>query len=201
MPKETFLRLSEDKKEKILSAAKKEFSRVTLEEVSIKNIVEDAEIARGSFYQYFEDKEDLLGYMLTIHFKEMNEKMEKKLEEVNGDIFEFFIALYDFMTSNCLKNEDMEFYKKIFENIKTSEEFLFSNKIIKERPKKIKDYMNKLNTSNLKVESQEDIEVIEKMLFAVTNKAIVMRFKYESKEKARKDFLKQIDYIKYGVLK
>ena len=59
MPKETFLRLSEDKKEKILSAAKKEFSRVTLEEVSIKNIVEDAEIARGSFYQYFEDKEAL----------------------------------------------------------------------------------------------------------------------------------------------
>ena len=100
MPKETFLRLSEDKKEKILSAAKKEFSRVTLEEVSIKNIVEDAEIARGSFYQYFEDKEDLLEYMLTIHFKEMNEKMEKQLEEVNGDIFEFFIALYDFMTSN-----------------------------------------------------------------------------------------------------
>ena len=93
------------------------------------------------------------------------------------------------------------FTKKIFENIKTSEEFLFSNKIIKERPKKIKDYMNKLNTSNLKVESQDDIEVIEKMLFAVTNKAIVMRFKYESKEKARKDFLKQIDYIKYGVLK
>ena len=139
--------------------------------------------------------------MLTIHFKEMNEKMEKQLEEVNGDIFEFFIALYDFMTSNCFKNEDMEFYKKIFENIKTSEEFLFSNKIIKERPKKIKDYMNKLNTSNLKVESQDDIEVIEKMLFAVTNKAIVMRFKYESKEKARKDFLKQIDYIKYGVLK
>ena len=65
MPKETFLRLSEDKREKILSAAKKEFSRVTLEEVSIKNIVEDADIARGSFYQYFESKEDLL----RVYFK------------------------------------------------------------------------------------------------------------------------------------
>ena len=32
---------------------------------SIKNIVEDAEIARGSFYQYFESKEDLL----RIYFK------------------------------------------------------------------------------------------------------------------------------------
>lgn len=200
MPSETFLRLSKDKKEKVLLAAKKEFSRVPLEKVSIKNIVEDAEIARGSFYQYFEDKEDLLGYILTNHFKEMNEKMEKQIEEVKGDIFEFFISLYDFMTSNCLTNEDLNFYKKIFENIRTCEDFLFSKKIIKERPKKIKDYIDKIDTSNLRVTTQEDIEIIEKMLFTITNKAIVMRFKYESKEKAKEDYLKQINYIKYGVL-
>lgn len=200
MPSETFFRLPEDKKEKVLLAAKKEFSRVPLEKVSIKNIVEDAEIARGSFYQYFEDKEDLLGYILTSHFKEMNEKMEKQIEEVNGDIFEFFISLYDFMTSNCLTNEDLSFYKKIFENIRTCEDFLFSKKIIKERPKKIKDYIDKIDTSNLRVSTQEDIEIIEKLLFTITNKAIVMRFKYESKEKAKEDYLKQINYIKYGVL-
>ena len=60
MPKETFLKLPEEKKQKIIKAAKKEFERVPIEEVSIKNIVENAEIARGSFYQYFESKEDLL---------------------------------------------------------------------------------------------------------------------------------------------
>ena len=50
MPKDTFLNLSEDKKNKIINAAKKEFARVPIEEASIKNIVEEAEIARGSFY-------------------------------------------------------------------------------------------------------------------------------------------------------
>lgn len=60
MPKQTFMKLSEEKKEKIIKAAKKEFSRVTIEEASIKNIIEEANIARGSFYQYFESKEDLL---------------------------------------------------------------------------------------------------------------------------------------------
>ena len=58
MPKETFLKLPEEKKNKIIKAAKKEFERVPFEQTSIKNIVEDAEIARGSFYQYFESRED-----------------------------------------------------------------------------------------------------------------------------------------------
>ena len=53
-----------EKKEKIIKAAQKEFERVPIEEASIKNIVEDAEIARGSFYQYFESKEDLLRFYI-----------------------------------------------------------------------------------------------------------------------------------------
>ena len=65
MPKETFLKLPEEKKNKIIKAAKKEFERAPFEQTSIKNIVEDADIARGSFYQYFESKEDLL----RIYFK------------------------------------------------------------------------------------------------------------------------------------
>lgn len=201
IPKETFLKLPEEKKNKIILAAKKEFARVSLEQVSIKNIVEDAEIARGSFYQYFEDKEDLLGFILSKHFEEMNKKMIEDLKEANGDIFEFFISIYDFMVDNCLQNKDMKFYKKIFENIKTSEDYLFSNNIIKNRPIQIKDCIEKINTSNLRAETKKDVEIIEKILFAVTNKAIVMRFKYESKEEAREDYLKQIEFLKYGILK
>ena len=64
-PKETFVKLPEEKKDKIIKAAKKEFARVPFEQTSIKNIVEDADIARGSFYQYFESKEDLL----RVYFK------------------------------------------------------------------------------------------------------------------------------------
>ncbi len=45
MPTNTFLNLSEEKKSKIIDAAKKEFERVPIEQVSIKNIVENAEIA------------------------------------------------------------------------------------------------------------------------------------------------------------
>jgi AcrR family transcriptional regulator len=57
MPKPTFFNLSTDKKENLIQAARREFSRAPLHEALISNIVKSAEISRGSFYQYFDDKE------------------------------------------------------------------------------------------------------------------------------------------------
>jgi transcriptional regulator, tetR family len=53
MPTETFMKLPEEKKQKITLAAKKELSRVPLMQASIKNIVEDAGIARRKFLSIF----------------------------------------------------------------------------------------------------------------------------------------------------
>ena len=63
MPKKTFYNLSLEKQNVIIEAAKKEFSRVPVSEASIANIVTTAGIARGSFYQYFESKEDLFAFV------------------------------------------------------------------------------------------------------------------------------------------
>lgn len=53
MPTDTFFKLSEEKQNKILNAAKIEFTRVPFEETSIKNIVETAGIARRKFLSVF----------------------------------------------------------------------------------------------------------------------------------------------------
>ena len=49
--------------------------------------------------------------------------------------------------------------------------------------------------------TKEEFEIVEKILFTVTTKAIVMRFKYDSKEEARENFLKQIEYLKNGIMR
>lgn len=92
MPTQTFRKLPEEKKEKILKAAKKEFARVPIEEVSIKNIVNEAEIARGSFYQYFESKEDLLKYMIQSNIELVEAYIEKELIQ-KKEIFLKYILL------------------------------------------------------------------------------------------------------------
>ena len=121
--------------------------------------------------------------------------------EAKGDIFKIFIAMYDLMDDNCLENEDMDFFRNIFENIKTSEDSEIMKRFVEEEPKKIKDYYEYIDKTSLNINSKEDFEIIEKILFTLTTKAIVMRFKYNSKEDAREDYLRQIEYLKYGILK
>ena len=111
VPKETFLNLSEGKKEIIINAAKREFARVPFQETSIKNIVEDAGIARGSFYQYFESKEDLLEYIISNHALMVNKGTEETFHKTNGDIFEVFISIYDHVLEQCMSKEDIKLYK------------------------------------------------------------------------------------------
>ena len=129
----------------------------------------------------------------------MNEQMQENVIKSKGNIFKIFISMYDCVDNNLVKNEDMDFYRKIFENLKTSEDSKIFKKFVDERPKKIKDFYEYIDTSHLRVNSKEEFEIIEKILFTVTTKAIVMRFKYESKEQARENFLKQIEYLKYGM--
>lgn len=128
--------------------------------------------------------------------------MKKQIIEAKGDIFEIFISMYDFMDNNCLKNKDMKFYKNIFENLKTSEDSKIIDRFIQEKPKTVKDYYEYIDTTNLNINSKKDLELVEKILFTVTNKAIVMRFKNNlSKEKARADYIRQMEFLKYGILK
>lgn len=58
MPKQTFYNLEKDKKDRLIEACLEEFSSYTFTDSSINRIIKNAEISRGSFYQYFEDKED-----------------------------------------------------------------------------------------------------------------------------------------------
>lgn len=201
MPTDTFNKLPEEKKLKVLLAAKKEFSRVSLKEASIKNIVEDAGIARGSFYQYFDSKEDLLQYLLREYIEEINKYIEKTLKKTNGDIFEVFISIYDYMVNKCINKGEADFFRKIFEEVKTSQDNIFMIDLKKYRPKNIDDYYDLVNKENLKIKSIEEFRLLNRMLHAVTKKAVVSNLKYESKEKAREDYLKQLEYIKYGILK
>ena len=201
MPKNTFLNLSYEKQKKIIDSAKKEFARVPVQEVSIKNIVDDAGISRGSFYQYFESKEDLLIYILKEHTKELDSKLKTKIEDTKGDLFEIYVFLYDLMVENFVDNEEKNLFKQIFINIRSSDENIF-NLIKSTKPQSIEAYYNLLNKENLKIMNYDDFKIICDMLNAIMRRTIIRNFKNnESKEQCRKIFLKELEYLKYGIIK
>ena len=94
MPKQTFYKLPQEKQERILAAAKREFTQVRYSDASINQIIRDAGIPRGSFYQYFEDKKDIFLCFLTEYKKEMIRGFAESVRAHAGD---FLPALDDFM--------------------------------------------------------------------------------------------------------
>jgi AcrR family transcriptional regulator len=91
MPKPTFFNLPEEKRKKIIDAAVNEFAGYGLENASTNRIVENSGISKGSFYQYFEDKQDVFMHLLSVLEEEkMNYFKEKHPPSTNLDTFEYF---------------------------------------------------------------------------------------------------------------
>jgi AcrR family transcriptional regulator len=65
MPKDTFHNLPEARRDRLVCEAIVEFSDRSYAEASLSQIARRAQIPKGSFYQYFEDKLDLYRWLLT----------------------------------------------------------------------------------------------------------------------------------------
>jgi len=91
MPKQTFLNLPEEKRNTVINAAIDEFAEYGLENASTNRIVANSGISKGSFYQYFEDKQDVFMYLLTVLEHEKVEYFKgKHPPSTNMDTFEYF---------------------------------------------------------------------------------------------------------------
>lgn len=95
MPKQTFFNLPNHKRNRILTIAIDEFAGNPYDVASISNIVREAKIAKGSFYQYFEDKQDLYQYLIELS-AERRLDLLKTLQppDPTGGLFTYFRWLF-----------------------------------------------------------------------------------------------------------
>jgi AcrR family transcriptional regulator len=92
MPKDTFLNLPLEKQEKVMRAAISEFLKHGFEKGNVADIAKNAEVAKGSIYQYFENKKELFLYAVRWSIELFANKYGKyiNLENKDADIFDFF---------------------------------------------------------------------------------------------------------------
>jgi AcrR family transcriptional regulator len=92
MPKDTFLNLPLEKQEKVMRAAISEFLKHGFEKGNVADIARNAEVAKGSIYQYFENKKELFLYAVRWSIELFANKYGKyiNLENKDADIFDFF---------------------------------------------------------------------------------------------------------------
>ena len=138
MPKDTFYNLPEDKRELICKVAIAEFAEYPFDQASINRIVSKAGIAKGSFYQYFEDKADLFLYLARLAGEAKAEYISPVMR--NPEEHDFFTLLrelyasgiqftvehpeYAEISQKVLENKDGPIYRQLMaENLPSAYEF------------------------------------------------------------------------------
>ena len=204
MVKKTFYNLSPEKRERITNAVKKEFAENPREKVSINRIIKEANISRGSFYQYFDDKVDLVE-LLSVNFKKnvMTYAINQLLSN-DGNIFIVYENMFDRIVNDIEEEDNSKFYKNILTHLKVNGN-LFSDFMQYRLPDlqdKIKNDINIgsfINAKYLNCQSEEEIlHILNILNLVIINSVFNIFVKQSPIEKERQSFLTKLNLMRKG---
>ncbi|WP_213355932.1 TetR/AcrR family transcriptional regulator [Enterococcus casseliflavus] len=215
MPTDTFFHLPPEKQKRILNAAKKEFSRLPLKDASIANIIKDAEIPRGSFYQYFENKEDLYYYYFHTLKKNSQRDLLKSIQHENGDLFAGFKWYFSRMIAEVFKGKNANFYRNLF----MSMDYRSFHKVVPEmqhkmhqenkadRQKQQAIFLSEVDKDLLKVKDDHELKMLIQLLMHTVFSTIAEAYRqsafdpdYDPAE-AIADFNSKVRWLREGAKK
>lgn len=83
-----FLKLDEEKRQRILNAAMKEFARQGYKNASTDNIVKEAKISKGALFHYFKNKKSLFLFLYEYSLEIIRNEILMKINFEMTDIFD-----------------------------------------------------------------------------------------------------------------
>ena len=138
MPSKTFYNIPDDKRKRLIKAGRREFTKFSLEASSLNRILKRAEIPKGSFYAYFQDKDEFYWYILNDVIRPRISSYDHLLNEFEGDLFlveemhlqEMINLLKDYEFSGMLRNMFLYSYHlvkhKVFDHSEVSFALMYS---------------------------------------------------------------------------
>ena len=200
MPSNTFLNLPEDKQTRLMDAASREFSAKPYNEVSINKIIQDAGIPRGSFYMYFQDKEELFHYLLEDIQAQVVRVFSELLHKNAGDLFQLQIALYDDI---ICRGDQCPMLERCFRLLQINPgidlQKLLGGLLQQEFPPEL---MEKIHLSSLTRQDTAYVRRVFLMTLGVLGRSIMdSLLQPERTVEIRLELEAQLDIIKYGCLR
>lgn len=202
MIKRTFYNLPEQKRQRIIDAIVEEFSSSSTEKVSINRIVKAANISRGSFYQYFDDKVDLVE-VLTKSFVDLSiEGANKALEYSNGDIFYTYEKLFEIITNFAQDKTQKVILKNLLRSLRANDDLISEYLLNRFNGfEELNNIAKQYNTDNLKFKSPEDVEYLSQILTQLLKNAIFNYFVIDvDYQTVKKTFLRKLEIVKSGAV-
>jgi AcrR family transcriptional regulator len=203
MIKKTFYNLPYEKRKRITDAVIKEFMERPNEKVSINRIIKTAEISRGSFYQYFDDKVDLIEIITKTMFEESSNKAKEILKLSCGDLFVMYIKMFDYFGDYSSQKQTMKIMRNLVDSFKANDDLV--SEYLKNRfniALSNNEIYLMVDRQNLKFQDNESVKCLIEILTQVLKNAIFDVFVAGSdREEVRERLIKKIDIIKQGAVK
>ena len=199
MPTSTFFRLPEEKRQRLLDAAWAEFSQTRFTNASINRIIHSAHIPRGSFYQYFVDKDDLFYYLLKELKSHFSGILEEILRQVDGDLFQVPVRAFERLNQ---KPDQRECYLDRALSILRNNLGLDLQKLLMERPALMAhDLLEQVDMSQLQRQDPTFVTNVTTMLLMVTASAVMETIAHPDQREEQLRLLEdRVEIIKYGSL-
>lgn len=198
MAKQTFLNLPDEKKEKIIKALKKEFSRASLKDSLVSNIIKDAQIPRGSFYQYFDDIEDSFYFIVDEYSKKIKKFLLDSITKNKGDIISSYRDLYIYILDMIEDESNKKYFEKIFLNMNYKTQSMFTPNF----NDGLNIVINHVDIKLLNINSKFAIGYVIDIIESTMMNNIIKSYKRNlSKEKNIEVFERELALICFGILK
>lgn len=209
LPTQTFFNLPDQKKERLIAGAMKEFTERSLNEASISNIVKNAEISRGSFYQYFEDKKDLYFYLIGKFKYNYHRLMVNSFKEANGDFYEGYRIFAEKYIQYIMGSEKLGFFENMYlhMNYQINQEsgvstIMPSSSMQKKAMAHKGDILEVVKREQVKACSDQEFFNILRYILNILDDTIMEGFWKElSIEETQKLFATRLEWMTKGVLK
>lgn len=202
----TFQNLKPEKKQIIIEAALDEFTELPFNEASITSIVKKAGISRGSFYQYFESKENLYRYLVNYLYLKHRKDLLNILIKHSGDLYESLVEFYDGYIDEVVESKYFSFYKNTFiyvnHHLIGMDGILSISNQSSDREEQQAQFIELIDMDNLKTESKK--EALEYIYFIVNtiHHMIIDGFVNDMDfEKIKKRSFRAVDWLYHGIEK
>ena len=202
MPSKTFFNLSQEKREKLLTASRAEFVRVPYDQVSINRIIQAAKIPRGSFYMYFTDKEDLFRFLMQEYLERFSTLLVDTLKQEKGDLFAMFRRILDHtLDYRAGHTTDVQLdglAQMLQRNMGMRNTEIFSMFCAGDQLSRLIQY---IDTSELDLTAPEDLTDMLHILFCVSVPFLLQCGHHTEDSQLRRRFHNTLEILKHGLVK
>lgn len=199
-----FFNISKEKQTTFLEAAKREFTTKPFDQATVNSIVKNAKIARGSFYNYFEDLDSLFEYI----FEEVKTKRYSNvfslMKEAKGDFFVFIENLFRSDYDEFTKEGTYSLFRNYIYYTRNKQKKTIKEGILlplTDMLQKNIDLKTVFDLSWVNVSFEEFLDAMEMTIIIIVDLFITSEQLNYTKEQTMSLFKKRINVIRKGISK